>query len=236
LIAPRRVPPPSSNPLKESKGGWRTLSNSPFFDRCEDTTFIDTREVINKRACGCRTLWSLRVRGLTFMRIPLRRFYGRGDLHFVTFSCCRRRPYLGTVRARNEFVRLLDAVRADYGFRLFGYVVMPEHVHVLMSEPRKGTPSTVLQVLKQKVSRRLIADEESAPAFWQRRFYDFNVWSAKKVMEKLEYMHENPVKRRLVLQADDWPWSSWSHYARRERGLIEIDALEKRSTGENPHP
>jgi hypothetical protein len=55
--------------------------------------------------------------------------------------------------------------------------------------------------------------------------------------EKLQYMHENPVKRKLVLRAGDWPWSSCSHYAKRERGLIQIDALEeKRTPRENLHP
>jgi len=87
------------------------------------------------------------------MRNPLRRYYGRGDLHFITFSCYRRLPLLGTARARNRFVRILEEVRLRHAFKLIGYVVMPEHVHLLLSEPEKGTPSKVLQVLKQKVSR-----------------------------------------------------------------------------------
>jgi putative transposase len=178
---------------------------------------------------------------MNIVRHPLRRFYGRRDLHFVTFSCYRRRPYLGTARARNRFVRILDEVRSRHAFALLGYVVMPEHVHLLIGEPAKGNPSKVLQVLKQKVSRSLRTKKASAgtqlrlpfasqadepPAFWQRRFYDFNVWSAKKMLEKLEYMHDNPVKRKLVSHPKDWPWSSWSHYAKREPGLIAIDALE----------
>ena len=84
---------------------------------------------------------------------------------------------------------------------------------------------------------RFSLEETAAPAFWQRRFYDFNVWSTKKVLEKLEYMHENPVKRKLVRQARDWAWSSWSQYATGERGGIVMDALEeRRSPRENPHP
>ncbi len=123
-------------------------------------------------------------------RNPLKRYFGRGDLHFVTFSCYRRRPYLGTVRSRNRFVQILDEIRKRPKFELVGYVVMPEHVHLLMGEPEKGNPSKVLQVLKQKVSRALRgrkncssnqmgfvfgAEDDEAPAFWQRRFYDFNV-------------------------------------------------------------
>jgi putative transposase len=63
------------------------------------------------------------------MRNPLRRHYGRGDLHFVTFSCYRRRPFLGTRHARDRFVRVLNEVRSRHAFKLLGYVVMPEHVH-----------------------------------------------------------------------------------------------------------
>ena len=173
------------------------------------------------------------------MRNPLRRFYGRGDLHFITFSCYRRRRYLGTPRARNRFVRILDQVRSRFRFLLIGYVLMPEHVHLMMSEPPKGDPSKVLQVLKQRVSRSLrkparkpsaqlslvFAAETDSPAFWQRRFYDFNVWSSKKLKEKLDYTHRNPVQRRLVLHPKDWQWSSWSHYEKGEMGLIRIDAL-----------
>ena len=90
-----------------------------------------------------------------FMPTGLRRRYGLHHLHFVTFSCYRRLPLLRSVRARNIFVDILGEVRDRYGFILAGYVVMPEHVHFMIGEPPQGTPSTVLQVLKQRVSRRL---------------------------------------------------------------------------------
>jgi putative transposase len=175
------------------------------------------------------------------MRNPLKRYYGHGDLHFVTFSCYRRRPLLGTVRARDRFVKILDEVRRRHDFRLIGYVVMPEHVHLILSEPAKKTPSKTLQVLKQKVARALLKKRrktlpgqlslrfEDAPAeephFWQRRFYDFNIWSEKKLREKLEYIHANPVQRRLVLHPKEWPWSSWAHYAKGEERRIRIDPV-----------
>jgi putative transposase len=161
------------------------------------------------------------------MRNPLRRHYGQGDLHFITFSCYRRRPLLGTVRARDRFVKILDEVRRRHWFRLIGYVVMPEHVHLLISEAPQKNPSKVLQVLKQKVARVLLTKRrravdgqlllpfaegaEGKMHFWQRRFYDLNVWGEKKLREKLEYMHANPVQRKLVRDPKDWPWSSWAH-------------------------
>ncbi len=197
------------------------------------------------------------------MRNPLKRHYGRGDLHFITFSCYRRRPLLGTARSRDCFVKILDRVRSNRNFLLLGFVVMPEHVHLLVSEPAGSNPSVALQVLKQQVSRSLRKKRKGPPEaqlrlkfaeaqieeehFWQRRFYDFNVWSEKKFKEKLNYVHANPVKRGLVLHPKDWPWSSWSHYTRGERGLIRVDCLgdrvarsQNRNTGnkksQNPHP
>jgi len=169
----------------------------------------------------------------------LKRYYGKRDLHFLTCTCYRRLPLLGSARSRSAFVNILGEVRDRYGFALVGYVVMPNHIHLLVSEPTKGTPSTVMQVLKQRVSRRLrakrkrgaetqlrlsFAERDVLPRqFWQRRFHDFNVWSHKKKIEKLEYMHLNPVKNKLVSHPKDWPWSSYTHYAKGAEGLVKID-------------
>jgi putative transposase len=157
----------------------------------------------------------------------LKRYYGKQDLHFVTFSCYGRLPLLGRPSARDIFVRELERIRAERGFRLIGYVVMPEHVHLLLSEPERGTPSTVVQVPKQRVSRKLRRGEDAQEPgrFWQRRFYDFNVYSSGKLREKVHYMHANPVIRRLVEHPRDWPWSSWSNYANNGEGLVEVDLM-----------
>jgi len=174
----------------------------------------------------------------------LKRIYGFGHLHFITFSCYRRLPLLRSARARNIFVRVLDQVRQQYAFKLVGYVVMPEHVHLLVSEPLRGTLSTVLKMLKQRVSRQLrhcprrplsvaqrafpFASPGNAQLaqFWQRRFYDFNVWSRKKKIEKLGYMHANPLKRGLVENPGEWPWSSYAFYQQRGELLIQVDPVD----------
>jgi putative transposase len=165
------------------------------------------------------------------MPAGLQRFYGHDHLHFITFSCYQRLPLLKGARARDAFVRELAQLRERMGFRLIGYVVMPEHVHLLLSEPPRGTPSNVLHDLKLRTARRLRnpvlgeGSREPLRAFWQARFYDFNVFTEKKKREKLEYMHGNPVIRGLVAHPEDWPWSSWSNYARDGEGLIVVDLL-----------
>jgi putative transposase len=169
----------------------------------------------------------LRV-GVFLMPKGLKRYYGRGHLHFLTFSCYRRLPLLNTARARNLFVDALEKIRERHRFLVVGYVVMPDHVHLLIGEPSKSTPSMVLQALKQRVSRDLRKTERDCDLqrFWQARFYDFNVHSAKKRREKLDYMHANPVKRGLVQNPAAWVWSSWSFHATGKTGLVRIDPVK----------
>jgi REP element-mobilizing transposase RayT len=93
--------------------------------------------------------------GFAFMPKNLKRYYGKHDLHFLTCTCYRRMTLFGSARSRGVFARILGEVRDRYGFSLVGYVVMPNHIHLLLSEPARGTPSTVMQVLKQRVSRQL---------------------------------------------------------------------------------
>ena len=160
----------------------------------------------------------------------LQRRYGQHHLHFVTFSCYQRLPLLGSPRARNLFVEALGELRVQFGVAIFAYVVMPEHVHLLISEPPSSTPSSFLQMLKQHVSRELrkrnqedVTGLSALPRFWQRRFHDFNIWSARKRNEKIHYMHMNPVKRSLVDDPGQWPWSSYSFYFQRGAVLLPMD-------------
>jgi REP-associated tyrosine transposase len=139
-------------------------------------------------------------------------------------------------------VKVLGEVRERYGFMLVAYVLMPEHVHLLIGEPKRGTPSRVVQVLKQRVSRAMRRKKRRGSSaqlpptfpnglgglkrFWQKRFYDFNVWSRKKLREKLEYIHANPVQRILVQHPRECPWSSWGFYVNGESGLVKIDPMD----------
>jgi REP element-mobilizing transposase RayT len=128
---------------------------------------------------------------------------------------------------------------------------MPEHVHLLLSEPQQDTSSDrtaplkpkgglngppppvlfrepqrdtladALKSLKQGVSRRLIGDAEH---FWQKRYYDFNIRNYEQFVEKLRYIHRNPVKAGLCERAEDWEWSSFRHYSTGAQGRVEIES------------
>ena len=152
----------------------------------------------------------------------LKRFHESRQLHFLTFSCHKRRPNFRTTESRDTFVSALERVRQNYDLCVYGYVVMPEHVHLLVSEPERGTLAQAMQSLKQGVARRLAL--RAKDSFWQERYYDFNTWSECKFVEKLRYIHRNPVNRGLVTQPEDWPWSSFRHYLNGEAGPVEIES------------
>jgi len=176
------------------------------------------------------TIWFVMPRGL-------HRTYGAHHLHFITCSCYRRLPFLRTARSRDRLLSILEQTRERYRFVVVGYVVMPEHIHLLITEPEIGTPSTVMQVVKQRTARallpmkkradarqrRLFADAILRKPFWQARFYDFNVWTTKKRVEKLRYMHRNPVKRGLVSVPEEWRWSSYRFYLLDEAGPVRVN-------------
>jgi putative transposase len=113
------------------------------------------------------------------MPLRLKRFYETADLHFITFSCFHREPHLQSSTRKDHFLSVLESVRRRYGFAIIGYVVMPEHVHLLLSKPEAGDLSIVLQVLKQSTSRDSEL-ESKIGGLWQRRFYDFNVRTETK--------------------------------------------------------
>jgi putative transposase len=154
-----------------------------------------------------------------YMKTRRIRYQQTGEFHFLTFSCYRRRPYLSAVATMELFEDALERVRRRYHFVVGGYVVMPEHVHLLFNEPERSLLSTAIQALKLSVSVR----SRERP-FWQAHYYDFNLSTHEKFVEKLRYMHRNPVVRGLVARPEDWRWSSFRHYQTGVRGTVEIES------------
>jgi putative transposase len=176
------------------------------------------------------------------MPTGLHRCHDAGYLHFITTSCYQRLPMLGTQKNRDLFLEVLEQVRRRYHFVVVGYVVMPEHVHLLVSEPEREDTSLVMQVLKQGFARRLLCQHrrEGDPRqeamwelalrqqhIWQKRYYDFVVWSAEKRWEKLHYIHQNPVRRGLVLEPKHWRWSSARDWLTDEAGPVLVNEAQR---------
>jgi putative transposase len=148
-----------------------------------------------------------------------------------------------------NFVQVLRQLRQETGFLLIGWVLMPEHLHFLIKpEPAEAT-SRFMPELQKRTAQRMIATLAGSPhqrwcramlarlrlppsvhcdsryRVWQRRFVPFNVYTEKKRTEKLNYMPNNPVKRRLVSSPDQWPWSSFRFYYLNDSSVLTIDRL-----------
>ena len=98
----------------------------------------------------------------------LERWQGGHDLHFLTFSCYRRQPWLASAPRRDLFVKVLEQVRQRYQWVVIGYVVMPEHIHLLVSEPPQRALSTAIQALKLGFARRVLAEQRRRAAAHKR--------------------------------------------------------------------
>lgn len=125
-----------------------------------------------------------------------------------------------------EFIRSLEQTRLSYQLRVYGFVLMPEHVHLLISEPGRGLVSDAIHSLKLSVSKKApgIGAEKDGSRLWQVRYYDHNVRTDRKFIEKLRYIHRNPVKRGLCGLPEQWKWSSFNHYANGVGCGVEIES------------
>ncbi len=151
----------------------------------------------------------------------LKRFQQAEALHFVTFSCFHRLPLLEAPGTRETVEAVLEQTRARHQARVYAYVLMPEHVHLLANEPPGILLAQFLKAFKQVTSRKLRGPREK---FWQDRYYDSNVYGEKARSEVIRYIHRNPVVRGLVEKPEDWVWSSFRHYATGVKGTVEIES------------
>jgi putative transposase len=174
-------------------------------------------------------------------RKTVRHYETPGEGRYLTFSCYRRLQLFKRPDLRDAFANFLESVHQRGAFRLFAWVVMPEHVHVLLSPalPRWTLPR-ILRSLKQPFAQHVIQvwRESNAPIlrrlgdgtgvrFWQRGGgYDRNVRLDGEVLEKIDYIHMNPARRGLVCDPLKWPWSSARWYAGDRTGPVTIDPLD----------
>lgn len=167
----------------------------------------------------------------------LKRFQESGNYHLITFSCDHRRPYLLEPGAFRTVEEIMEKMRARHSLAVHGYVLIPEHVHLLVEEPAETKLATVIGVIKQQSSRRLIGYRA---AFWEERYHDVNLHTGKSATAALKYIHRNPVARGLVNEPHLWLWSSYQHYVTGLPGTVEVESwwteMARKGRSELPAP
>jgi REP-associated tyrosine transposase len=177
------------------------------------------------------------------------RYFAPGQLQFITASTYRRVPIFSSPRFCREFVNVLDSLRSEFNFSLLGWVLMPDHFHLLIWPRPAESTSRIVQQLKQRTAARILRILRANPGnrwcartlarlrlpasvhgpsvyrVWQRRFYPLGIYTERKRLEKLNYMHGNPVKRGLVSSPDLWAWSSFRFYHPGDDSLLKMDHM-----------
>ena len=177
------------------------------------------------------------------------RHFSPGHLQFITTSTHRRNPLFTCQRFCWTFVETLRQVRQETGPLLLGWVLMPEHFHLLIKPEPAAATVRFMRELKKRSALQIIAalarnrhhphccalldrlrlpptvHDGSSYRLWQRRYVPFNVFTEKKRIEQLNYMHNNPAKRRLVSSPHQWPWSSFRFYSLNDSSVLTMDRL-----------
>ena len=164
-----------------------------------------------------------------------------GDAHALTFICYRRRKFLSISHTRIYFVEALILAKYKHNFDIWAYVIMPEHIHLLIfPKNEQYSISDILKSIKQSSARRAVSFiKENKPEalrlittgqkhdpyrFWQDGGgYDRNIRDNVELQRFVNYIHDNPVRRGLVVHPEEWYWSSAREWLSGERGPIKID-------------
>lgn len=169
-----------------------------------------------------------------------------GHAYFVTTTVCGRMPIFHWDNYCNIIIRNLNFYREAYRFKLLGYVLMPEHLHLIslpvgernisdiMRSFKSYTAKEILEELRREGKRRLLGSfanqakrgRNQQHQVWMHGFADKNVFCKEFFLQKLDYMHSNPVKRGLVESPTDYKYSSARNYLLGDQSVIEIDFLE----------
>lgn len=168
----------------------------------------------------------------------LRHYDNLGTVRFVTFSTFQRQPLLSSEPLVKPCLEEVGRLRIEHDIRILGYVIIPDHVHLVLHPPDDCALGRMIGQMKGRASRHMLRVLEESdhlstprrgsdqPAIWQRRCYDHNCRTVDTVREKINYCHNNPVTKGLVRDPGDWIWSSYRWYLGERSVPLEIDGFQ----------
>lgn len=174
----------------------------------------------------------------------LKHYDNLGTARFITLSCHNYLNLFEDDKVKMIFLDCLSQIKHKYSLKLFGYVIMLNHVHLVVYPEKPVKIGRVIGELKSQSARhilnyfreiksyvledlKVLRNGIERIAFWHRRCYDHNCRGMDSVIEKINYCHNNPVKNGLVTDVSEWKWSSYDYYCTDKYELIEIDSMEE---------
>jgi REP-associated tyrosine transposase len=173
----------------------------------------------------------------------LRHYDNLETARFITFCCYHRYKLLVDDTIIRIVIDCLKATLEKYNIKIFGYVIMPEHLHLVLQPPSNIKLGIVIGYFKSISAYKALAqmrenkdvrlsklkvklEGKTRTVFWQRRCYDHNCRTLETTLEKINYCHKNPVVRELVNSMDEWKWSSYNWYMGKSDVPLFMDSID----------
>jgi putative transposase len=173
----------------------------------------------------------------------LPRFHVEGYVYYITTVTYNRLPIFTRPSFIIPLIDSLNFYHYKHDFKLLGYVIMPDHIHLLIWPFGESTISDIMRGYKEFTAKRIVRQaeaentEEWIAAFrqagrdtgrsnnkvWQDSYWDTNIYTERFLRQKLNYIHHNPIRAGLVDRPEDYVYSSYRNYTLEEEWLIEID-------------
>ncbi len=158
----------------------------------------------------------------------IKRFYETNAAYFLTTRTENKIAVFGDLKNCKILLVTLEYFKLVLDYRLYGFCIMPDHLHLVMQPIGIYNFSYIMKMIKGSFTRKLNKANGKTGKIWQKGFYDECVRDEMHMLRVLEYMHNNPVKARLVMTAEEYLFSSYNHYfqtACQPNQIIEIDKL-----------
>ena len=156
----------------------------------------------------------------------IKRFYLENSAYFLTTVTQDRIPVFNEPRNCKILLVTLEYFKLILDYRLYGFCIMPDHLHIILHPFGKHNFSYIMKMLKGSFTRKINKMSAQEGKLWQKGFYDECITDSVKLIHKLEYIHNNPVKDNLVSSPEEYLYSSYNHYmqtAYKPNPIIEID-------------
>ena len=157
----------------------------------------------------------------------IKRYFEEGYPYFITTTTYKRERIFTDEQTCKILLVALEFFKLTLNYKIFAYCLMPEHLHLILQTTGKYNPSYIMRMIKGNFSRKFNMIHSQQGKVWQEGYYDTGIRDIGMMLQKIEYIHDNPVRAGLVTSPDQYPFSSYIFYhAENYWGIPEIDTIE----------
>jgi len=150
----------------------------------------------------------------------IKRYFETGYSYFVTTISHERHPIFTDEKTCRILLITIEYFKLILDYKIYAYCIMPDHMHLILHPIGKYNLSYIMQMIKGSYARKINKINASNGKLWQKRFYEEGIRDERMLMQKIEYIHNNPIRKKLVTSLDDYPYSSYHSYFGNNKNII----------------